>query len=269
MIGTGLEIVMAGLRMMGKEDRAARGRHVLNHLFWLEQSALPVEYLGALFPEVHGSAVAVTPDVAHPFELPYGERLVLAAICRWLEPRRIFEFGTFTGTTTRLLADLAPEAALETVDLPADEMVHDPWVDEVVGLAFDAPGYAHRIRQHRVNTRNLDYAALEGPWDLVFVDASHEYKDVLHDSRRALEMVSPRGLIIWDDYQPAVPGVVQALNEMQAAGCPIVRIASTRLAVHRPAGLPQVAPSRPWSSAPDRGRPRRELGAYGAAIEPE
>jgi len=58
--------------------------------------------------------------------------------------------------------------------------------------------------------------------------------------------------------------VVRALNEMQEGGCPIVRIASTRLAVHRPAGLPEVTPSRPWSPAPDRGRPRRDLGAYGA-----
>ncbi len=264
MIGTGLEIVMAGLRMMRMKDRSARGRHVLNHLSWLEQSALPVEYLGTLFPQVHGSAVAVTPDVAHHFELPYGERLVLAAICRWLQPRRIFEFGTFTGTTTRLLADLVPEATIETVDLPADEMVHDPWVDEVVGLAFEGPEYDHRIRQHRVNSRRLDYATLDGPWDLVFVDASHEYEDVLHDSRRALEMVSPTGLIIWDDYQPAVPGVVRALNEMREGGCPIVRIAATRLAVHRPAGLPEVEPSRPWSPAPDRGRPRRGVGAYGS-----
>lgn len=264
MIGTGLEIVRAGLRMMGMEDRAARGRHVLNHLFWLENSALPVEYLGVLFPQVHGSAVAVTPDVAHPFELPYGERLVLASICRWLAPRRIFEFGTFTGTTTRLLADLAPEALVETVDLPADEMVWEPWVAEVIGLAFEGPDYADRIRQHRVNTRALDYASLEGPYDLVFVDASHEYEDVLHDSRRALEMVSPGGLVIWDDYQPTVPGVVRALNELLAGGCPIVRIASTRLAVHRPAGLPEVTAVRPWSPAPDRGRPRRELGAYGA-----
>lgn len=153
---------------------------------------------------------------------------------------------------------------METVDLPADEMVWEPWVAEVIGLAFEGPEYAGRIKQHRVNTRKLDYGALDGPYDLVFVDASHEYEDVLHDSRRALEMVSPGGLIIWDDYQPAVPGVVRALNEMLEGGCPIVRIASTRLAVHRPAGLPEVVRVRPWSPAPDRGRPRRELGAYGA-----
>ena len=53
---------------------------------------------------------------------------------------------------------------------------------------------------------------------------------VLRDSRDALRIVRPGGLIVWDDYQAEEPGVVRALHEL-AADLAIVNVRWTRLAV--------------------------------------
>jgi len=63
-------------------------------------------------------------------------------------------------------------------------------------------------------------------------DGSHAFRDVLADSAAALRMRSPAGLIIWDDYHGATPGVVRALNKL-ARELSLVRITHTRLAVYR------------------------------------
>ena len=247
------------LRCARSPHRSENARFLLNQTRWLEHNDLPVEYLVRLFPESAGMPVSVTADIDHPFELPYGERLILATLVKVIRPQLVFEFGTFTGATSRLLADAAPQAKVHTLDLPDSEMVWETWVAEVVGMYFrDEEAYEGRIVQHRVNSRAFDYTEFVGRADFIFVDASHEHDDVLHDSRRALEMVSPGGLIVWDDYQPAIPGVVSALRTLRNEGVALVRIAESRLVVHRPGGWQHVhhdRAARPWSNSPIRGRP--------------
>ena len=264
MLREGADFAAAALRLVRHPDRSEIFRRVADDLKWCGENRIPAEYLTRLFPEVKNGSPLHLGDVSHPFELPYAERYALSAIASAIEARSIFEFGTFTGTTTRLLADSAPGARVLTLDLPNDEILWEAWIGEVVGLAFrDAPEYAGRIFQHRKNSRNFDYSELSGSFDLVFVDASHALPEVLHDSRRALELVAPAGVVVWDDYQPGFPGVVEALNQLHAEGIPLARIAHTRLVVHRPGGfaveLPERNP-RPWTPAPDHGRPDRIPG---------
>jgi hypothetical protein len=265
MLREGADFAAAALRLLRHPQRYEIFRRLTNDLKWSgEQNRIPAEYLTRLFPEVKKGSPLHLGDVSHPFELPYAERYALSAIASAMEARSIFEFGTFTGTSTRLLADSAPGARVLTLDLPDEEMVWEAWIGEVVGLAFrEAPEYAGRIFQHRKNSRSFDYSGLGGSFDLVFVDASHELPDVLHDSRRALELVAPAGVMVWDDYQPGLEGVVGALNQLHAEGVPLARIAHTRLVVHRPRGFPVALPPRnpqPWTSAPDHGRPDRIQG---------
>lgn len=50
-------------------------------------------------------------------------------------------------------------------------------------------------------------------FDMVFVDASHEYQDVKCDVQIALRTLKPGGLLCGHDYQPHIPGVVKAVDE--------------------------------------------------------
>ena len=269
MLREGVDFVAAALHLFRHPDRSEILRRVTSDMRWCGENRIPAEYLTRLFPEVKKGSPLHLGDISHPFELPYAERYALSAIATGIEARSIFEFGTFTGTTTRLLADSARGARVLTLDLPSEEIVWEDWLGEVVGLAFrDAPEYAGRIFLHRKNSRKFDYSELRGSFDLVFVDASHDLPDVLHDSRRALELVAPSGVVVWDDYQPGMEGVVGALNQLHAEGIPLARIAHTRLVAHRPGGFLVKLPSRnpqPWTVAPDHGRPDRISGPAATA----
>ena len=103
----------------------------------------------------------------------------------------------------------------------------------MIGGALDqrSPGGAS-IEFHRQLIEDFDFAPLRAATQFVFVDASHDYDSVLHDSHRALEIVGVDGVIVWDDYEAGPhPGVTQALDELSTT-VPMAQIATTRLVVH-------------------------------------
>lgn len=51
-------------------------------------------------------------------------------------------------------------------------------------------------------------------FDFIFIDGGHDYDTVKSDTELALKVLSPKGLIIWDDYKPSDPGVFKYLNEL-------------------------------------------------------
>ena len=57
--------------------------------------------------------------------------------------------------------------------------------------------------------------AYENQMDFIFIDASHTYDYVKHDSQTALKLLrNGKGTILWHDYTPWWDGVVHALNEL-------------------------------------------------------
>lgn len=256
MINSGFQVTTGLLKLVNTQHRSSKVRYIVNHLRWLELNRLPVEYFGRLFPRIAHKPTSIAADIDHPFELPYGERFILAALAAGLKPSLVFEFGTFSGSTTKVLADAAPGATVHTIDLPDEALGSDGWLSDMIGAAFrEDPSYETRIVQHRRDSRDFDFSPFTGKVDLVYIDASHVHEDVVHDSRRALEIVSDDGVIVWDDYQPEIPGVIAALTELSDSGLDVVQIAETRLAVHRRDGFPQRAASRDgrsWRRAPYR-----------------
>lgn len=170
----------------------------------------------------------------HPFELPLGEKASLMALVRHYKPQLLFEMGTFTGATTVSLARAAgKDATVHTIDLPDKEIVWGPAVRAAIGRRLTERTESDAsIIAHRCNTKSFDFAPFERKVDFVYIDASHEYHDVLHDSNAALRMVRPGGIVVWDDYQATIPGVVRALRELSRTHR-IFQIELTRLAVLR------------------------------------
>jgi predicted O-methyltransferase YrrM len=149
---------------------------------------------------------------------------VIALIAKAIGAKRVFEFGTNLGSTTMAIAENCPTCTIHTLDLPDD-------------LAFDFKGAqtqstieitdeylfhknrgslikgeaAKRIVQLRQDSSTFDPAIFEKEFDLIYIDASHSYSAVKSDTQKALVMLKPQGLIVWDDYH--YPGVWQYLNE--------------------------------------------------------
>jgi predicted O-methyltransferase YrrM len=154
-------------------------------------------------------------------------------------PKRIFEFGTFDGATTILLASACPAAEVFTLDLDCGSVnatqpaAIKAEVDNVlnggIGSRIAGNPAAGRIHQLVGDSASFDYTQYHNSIDLAFIDACHDYAYVKSDTANALRMV-PRGIIVWHDYNPGWPGVISAVDELLPKHR-ITHIAGTTLAV--------------------------------------
>lgn len=104
--------------------------------------------------------------------------------------RRVLEIGTFTGYSALSMAPaLAPGGTIVTCEL-------DPVHAELARGHVTASPWADRI-DIRVGPAIDTLATLDGPFDLVFVDADKEgYQEYFE---AALPLLAPRGVMVFDN----------------------------------------------------------------------
>ncbi|MDB4900119.1 MAG: hypothetical protein JWN53_1927 [Gemmatimonadetes bacterium] len=175
------------------------------------------------------------------------EAWVLAALAR--RARLLFEFGTCTGKTAYLWARNAPaDARVVTVTLrPEDrgayrgageDAAHDTDAalaeSDFARFVYSGTDVEQKVEQLYGDSKALDVSPWAGQCDLVFVDGSHAYSYVISDSRKALELVKPRGIVLWHDYGGPrhSPGVYRGLSEL-AKELPLMHLEGTRLVAYR------------------------------------
>lgn len=160
----------------------------------------------------------------------------------------IFEFGTCTGKTSWLLAANAPQATITTLTLHPDDLRSykaGRGDNEKAGRGalvesrfstfyYQGTDAEKRITQLFGDSKELDERPLARKFDLVFVDGSHARSYVESDSKKALAMVKPGGLVLWHDYRGPrrEKDVFQVLNRL-AKQIPLVHIDGTCLVAHR------------------------------------
>lgn len=115
---------------------------------------------------------------------------VLALFSQLLRPRVIVEVGTYTGYSALCLAEgLAPDGVLHTIDV-------DAAVQARARRYADRAGLTDRLRFHAGDARAI-LPGLEGPFDLVFLDADKEGYPAYFDL--VVDRVRPGGLILADN----------------------------------------------------------------------
>jgi predicted O-methyltransferase YrrM len=174
------------------------------------------------------------------FVVPY---TLLATIVSALNPKKIFETGTFRGVGTLTMALNAPEADIYTLDLPENytpaavetlSKGDKEWVRlsrTSTGFAFLDHPAAKRIHQLRGNSLTFTPPAFLNNTDLCFIDGGHSYECIKADTETALKILAPNGVIIWDDYAWFVDGVSQYLTELRHS-LPLYRIAGSQLVIY-------------------------------------
>lgn len=215
----------------GRYGSALRDQQLADQRAREAQLVLPSRTLVELFPGIETQSVSVpATEIVRPRDMvvPLPELLTLGAICRHLQPRRIFEIGTYTGSSTLLMAMNTPEATeLTTIDYETTDLV---------GSAYRAAPHASKIRQLHGDSRAFDFSPYFNNIDLVLVDANHTYEFVKVDSETAFKLLKPGGVIVWDDYRwldihSECRGVTFCLNELQQSR-PLFHITGTRFAVY-------------------------------------
>ncbi|WP_459622787.1 class I SAM-dependent methyltransferase [Burkholderia sp. 3C] len=174
------------------------------------------------------------------------ESIVLLKLMRVVEPARLFEFGTYKGYTTRLLAEnLTPHDAegerIYTLDLPDLDDVAFQGDDR--HLASEALGFErkylkssnrHLVKQVFQDSMKLDPAPYAEQFQYVFIDANHEVNYVRKDTENALVMLAPEGraCIAWHDYgNRQFPELTQYLDDL-AHDMPLYHVENTMIVFH-------------------------------------
>jgi caffeoyl-CoA O-methyltransferase len=104
--------------------------------------------------------------------------------------RRVLELGTFTGFSAQMMAAaLPPDGTLITCDI-------DPRAIATARRFFDRSPQGSKI-ELREGPALETMARLEGPFDLVFIDADKDNYTNYYEA--ALPLLGPRGLIVVDN----------------------------------------------------------------------
>lgn len=144
---------------------------------------------------------------------PVNELALMAMVTKALQPENIFEIGTYRGRTALNFAlNSPPDCRVFTLDLPdtAAESTDDPSAVHAadagliemrsVGVEYAGKDVAPKITQLVGDSRTFDYSAFSGRMDLVFVDGGHTYDTVVSDTKAALRLCRPGGVILWHDF---------------------------------------------------------------------
>ena len=177
------------------------------------------------------------------------ESQVLAALVQAFDPQSIFEFGTYNGFTTLHLAENSMEDAIVyTLDLPKDfdlskasqrfsysyddKQVVRLSMNHIEDRLYKGQSQERKIKELFGDSYFFDFTAYHGKIDLIFIDGNHSYQFVKSDTENALKMLSPKGVIVWHDYDYIVhKDVFKYLNELSKE-LPIYSIPHTRFAIY-------------------------------------
>ena len=114
----------------------------------------------------------------------------LAALVRLVDARRVLELGTFTGYSSISMASaLPPDGRVITCDV-------DPEATEIARRYMDESGHGDKI-EIRLGPALETLETLEGPFDLVFIDADKPNYRNYYEA--ALPLLAERGLLVADN----------------------------------------------------------------------
>ncbi len=224
----------------------AKDRLLASQMYWFT-GALPRIPANEVFPGIRDAEVVLPRafDRKSGTSISVEEACHLGAIARHTKARKVLEIGTYDGNSALVLAaNLSAGGEVVTVDLPPEFAVQDQaslaYSDgefnltprDELGRQYKGHTLSARIRQVYGDSGKMDWAALGGPFDLVFIDGCHTEDYVRSDTENAMRYLRPGGVIVWHDYG-MITDVSRAVDRFaqENSGIQSVVLEGTRLAV--------------------------------------
>lgn len=157
------------------------------------------------------------------------EMFLIIAASQVVGAKRVFEFGTFLGSTTLNLALNIPEdGAVFTLDLDerhareakqdaADAPLTEIHLASRSSLDFVGSPVEQKIKTITGDSTTFDFSNWEGSVELAFIDGGHDSVTVKSDSKNALRMACKNkpSCVLWHDYgNPDYSGLTFYLDEL-------------------------------------------------------
>ena len=165
--------------------------------------------------------------MGHAYQSPLRRWEVLAGLCQQMGAKTFVEVGCKEGRTTGFLLHNLPDLRVISIDawapVPNSAEDYADWdYSDIVKKFWQNVGeHRHRIRMYEL----LSLAAakhLHGEqFDIVFIDAGHDYESCLADIQAWWPLVREGGYLCGHDYQHTFPGVMRAV----AQSFPLLRVA--------------------------------------------
>lgn len=129
---------------------------------------------------------------------------------------KMLEIGSYKGESTFMFASSGIFSEIHCIDPyqgneEANDILEEKW-DNVKQDFFTNTRYFNNITLHQEYSYNIVDKFKDGYFDFIYIDGSHEYKDVKKDIQ--LYLPKTNHLIGGHDYQKEWPGVVKAVNEI-------------------------------------------------------
>jgi len=178
-----------------------------------------------IIPRFSESEIRITQCPMGGWSTPLVDVVVVLKAAIGFESKRILELGSYRGDTARLLAEnTSPDTVICAMD-----------VDERHGAAYRDSPIASKI-QRKVGRISAELFAKDEKFDLIFIDADHDYKSVMNDTEAAFKLLAEQGVVLWHDYNHqnyfhGMCGVPEALNEFSKDHA-IYAIRGTWLAIY-------------------------------------
>ncbi len=115
---------------------------------------------------------------------------LLEFLIRWGGVKQVLEIGTFTGYSALTMALALPEEG-KLVSLDK----HEGWV-QIAQRYWGMAGVDHKVEVH-LGLAHETLPTLQGPFDMVFVDADKQRYEVYY--KFAMKLLRPGGLMVFDN----------------------------------------------------------------------
>lgn len=168
--------------------------------------------------------------MGHAFQSPLRRWDVLSELCNSIDARTFVEIGCKDGRTTGFLLAKHPNLEVLAIDpwaagvpVEAEEETYAGWDFTKIEAEFWANVGEHKNRcEHlRMTSEEAAPSFRSGQFDVIFIDAQHDYEHCLQDIRLWWPKVRPGGYLCGHDYQHKFPGVMRAV----ASAFPLLRVA--------------------------------------------
>lgn len=214
---------------------------------FLAQQTIKTVTLNKIFPEeIEKSGIYLENFLGHWGNISIEEVCKICLIVKYLKPSKILEIGTYNGMTTLQMALNAPkDSTIFTLNLPENTEANfkllniDYYVSNYLRKHFNTEIGSYFKDRQDVNIVQLygdsslfDFDKLGCKFDLIFIDAGHDYSNVKCDTENAFRLINNNGIIMWHNYFDILcPDVTKYLREISTK-CKIYHLKGTLLAVY-------------------------------------
>jgi hypothetical protein len=153
------------------------------------------------------------------------ELVSVLGICSIYPSGNLLEIGSFRGRTALNIIYNFPDLKTFTFDLP-DQINNEKGLKYNLVESDKAQAFHHKKKELKVkykeyfskinslegDSATYDFSKYDNFFDIIIVDGSHKYENVVIDSENAIKMIKKNGYIIWHDYSKDHIDVLKAIR---------------------------------------------------------